>query len=234
MILTMRIREHYYEWDILYIKCATCKIMKESSMFHKNKRNKFWIDNHCKECESVRRKKRCENDEYRKKRNERNKIYRKNNKEKIKEYRSNYLKSHRKEQREYAKKYRLKKPKMTKEIYNRRKQKAIYANMRWIENIAQAYWFDIKKFHAKAWWYARRHNLIPNYCMVCGSQWKTDLHHPSYDGFEKRKEVVFVCRSCHKLIHAWELQCHEPVDLIQLNAHMPKILSDKDLENVYT
>lgn len=42
----------------------------------------------------------------------------------------------------------------------------------------------------------------PNYCSVCGKVCKTVAHH--YD-YSKPLDVIFVCQSCHKKIHAGTL-----------------------------
>lgn len=225
-----QVREHYYEWDILYIKCAHCKEIKPAEAFHKNKRDKFWIDNHCKECEKKRKIKMFSNETYREKDKEAHKRYRENNKEKISEYRKAYVKSHKKEWREYGQKYRQEHPDMTKENYLKNKEIIKKRNKDWHEKKEKETWIDISKFHAKARTYSKSRGLNPMYCVLCDKEGVVEMHHPSYNSFDKRKEVVFLCKSCHHLVHSGELGCPSPVDLIQLNAHMPVILTDKDLE----
>ena len=44
------IREHRYEWDVLYIKCPKCWERKPIDAFSKNSKRTFWIQSKCKEC----------------------------------------------------------------------------------------------------------------------------------------------------------------------------------------
>lgn len=40
--------------------------------------------------------------------------------------------------------------------------------------------------------------LKPQSCLLCGSNTKIEGHHPCYS---KPLEVIWVCRSCHKVLH---------------------------------
>lgn len=196
----MRTREHYYKWGKLYIKCSWCGEVKASELFNKNKRKKFWIDSYCKECHNK-------------------KPQAKPSIEKVREYQRRYRE---KDYDRYIEKKRAQreKAKMEKRWYKKKYEQKKTADMG----------FSTHTFHQKAVNYIKENNLRPNECMLCGVKCRPQAHHPSYKSIEQRKNVVFVCDSCHKLIHTWELKCSEAIDLIQLNAHMPIILTDKDLE----
>lgn len=189
--------------------------MKARDNFQNDKSKSFNAGSTCKECrrEIIRNKRK--DPEYRKLEKER---------------KHKYDITHRKELREYAREYRKNHPLYVKNIYSKKRERYIQYNQERLANMQQQYGFDMKKFHAKALNYVKKHKLIPWWCSLCGDSCYIELHHPSYVWFDKRKEVVFVCKKCHKLIHSWELECPEPLDLVQLNARMPTILFDKDLE----
>lgn len=80
------------------------------------------------------------------------------------------------------------------------------------------YWYDRKDFHARSTYFVKKLNILPNVCPIC---WKDDskveIHHPCYETFDNRKDVVFCCSSCHRLIHNNKIQCPEPIDLLLIN-----------------
>lgn len=69
------------------------------------------------------------------------------------------------------------------------------------------------------WWIHRkvRSEIIklwirPKDCPICWSNlYRIEAHHPDY---KKRNEIVFCCKSCHKQIHNWTMECPEPIDLL--------------------
>lgn len=91
-------------------------------------------------------------------------------------------------------------------------------------------WESPRNLEEKARLYINKNKLRPKECMVCWLGWKTIFHHPSYENKDKRKEWIFVCESCHRLIHSGEIKCPEVLDLIQLNAHMPTLLDNRAFE----
>lgn len=231
-------REHYYEWDILFLKCSRCKEFKESILFNKNKSRAFWFDCYCKECNSVIAKQKYHKDveESRKKRRAQQKKYRQKNREKVnKKQRESYSTE---KAREYQRRFRERHYETYIEGARMARKKALTQwkkpNRMREKKKSEEFWFDMAAFHNKASVYIRKNWLRPNECMACGLQWQIDFHHPSYESKNNWSKWIFLCKWCHNRVHTWELQCPESVDLIQLNAHMPKILTDKDLENVYT
>lgn len=199
---------------ILYIFCSYCKKMLPARDFNKMG---DWFYSYCKECNKTKSKK-----------------YYNENKNKLLLLATTYREQHREEYRLYAKQYREKYPEKKKDIdkasYNKHKEERVQKVLDFEKKRTQELWFSWKAFHDKANWYSDYRRLNPYQCQVCWENGKCNLHHPSYDSFDKRKEVVFLCPKCHNNIHKWNLGCPEPVDLIQLNAHMPTILTDKDLE----
>lgn len=83
--------------------CTKCKIEKELTDFHKDKKNKDGFSNRCKECAREYSKR------YRKENKERlinnKKIYRKVNKDNLKQYNKSYYTQKRMERLEYQKNY---------------------------------------------------------------------------------------------------------------------------------
>ena len=77
-------------------------------------------------------------------------------------------------------------------------------------------WFNIKAFHNRARDYANTHSLMPSCCSICWGWWEIELHHPSYKSFDEWSKVVFCCRRCHKNIHAWNIKCPDPINLLEL------------------
>ena len=182
-----QIREHYYEWDTLYLKCSYCKEFFSSDNFSKDRTKRFGLNGRCKKCDKLHRRTRYLN-----------------NLEIEKERKKIYYITH-------------------KDDFKKNKKKR-----RQIKN--GTFWINIHKFYEKMRKYINKNNLRPKQCSICGLEGRIEFHHPSYSNRDKRKEWVFVCTKCHKRIHSWELECPEPIDLVQLNAHMPRILTDKDLE----
>lgn len=198
----MSVREHYYDGDTLYIRCAGCWQIKNASLFYKNKGKKFWIDTYCKECHS-------------------NKPKKKPTIEKVRMYQRRYR------EKDYDRYIKLKRAQREKSKLEKRGYKKKYEQKK-----TKEIWFSTNTFHQKTTNYIKKNNLRPEQCMLCWWGEHIQAHHPSYSSMNERANVVFVCDSCHKLIHTWEINCPEPVNLIQLNAHMPAILTDKDLQDV--
>ena len=84
------------------------------------------------------------------------------------------------------------------------------------EKFLQEFWFNSWKFHYHARYYVKIHKLKPNSCPLCWRDGPVEIHHPSYETFEKWSSVVFCCHYCHSAIHTWHLKCPEPIELLDL------------------
>lgn len=183
-----------------FLKCSKCWELKEATTdnFMRKKQNLFWLSWMCKVCDRLYYK-----DNYSK------------NKDKIldnhKDYRYRNREVINKKKREY---YMDNKDKINSSLRdNRRKH-------------IDDYWFDRTYFHRKANHYAIKHNLKPKYCPICWEESAIELHHPSYDSFDKWSEVVFCCKRCHQNIHSWNIECPHPVDMLNIS------ISDTPIEDL--
>lgn len=142
---------------------------------------------------------------------------------------SNWIKSYCKEcyrqsrDREYCKRYLKQYGKLHNKEKNEKRKKRL-------RNMKDKHWENPRNLQERARLYINKNNLRPIECMICWQQWKIEFHHPSYNNIERWKEWVFVCISCHRLIHSGEIKCPEVLDLVQLNAHMPTLLDNKAFE----
>lgn len=84
------------------------------------------------------------------------------------------------------------------------------------EFLSNKVWFKRNSFHNKSRNLVRKYWLLPSKCPICDKEWSMEIHHPSYDNFDKRSEVVICCKSCHKRIHSWSLECPTPINLLNL------------------
>lgn len=224
----MKKRQRYYKDGELFAECSCCWIILPSSAFGKYSRNKLWIKETCKNC----RKKRYE--ENKEEVLSKRKAFYQNNKEKKIKYQKEYYYQNAERVKEQHKEYRNANAEKIKDMHIKYRLKNIEEinkrNGKYIKEKTELLWYSWSKFHDKARYYVNYYELKPQECFICWENKKLSLHHPSYDSFDCRKNVVFLCDSCHRSVHSWWISCPEPVDLIQLNAHMPKILTDKDLE----
>lgn len=122
-----------------------------------------------------------------------------------KKYSREYRSSHKDKIRESNRDYKLKNKCEIKEYDTRYKVKFKMKNG-----------FSIKTFHRRARDYANTHSLIPSCCSICWEWWEIELHHPSYKSFDEWSKVVFCCTRCHRNIHAWNIKCPEPINLLEL------------------
>lgn len=76
-------------------------------------------------------------------------------------------------------------------------------------------WFSRWAFHDRAIHFVRRNWLRPSKCSICWREWKTEMHHPSYECYEKWSEVIFCCKLCHRNIHLWRIECPKPINLLE-------------------
>lgn len=181
-------RELYnVEWKE-YLRCIKCWELKEATTdnFMKKKQNLFWLSWMCKTCER----------EY-------NSKYYKWNKEIIWERHRRYNKDNGDKIREKKKIHYSE----NKDVIN----KSIRDNR---EKHIKELWYDRTYFHRKANCYATKHNLKPKYCPICWEENKIELHHPSYESFDKWSDVVFCCKSCHQKIHSGIIECPKPTNLL--------------------
>lgn len=88
-------REHYYDWDILYLKCSLCREFLPIDEFYKDKSRKFWVEGRCKKCDD--RKKRKWNKEHKELVNAQAKRWRDKNPGKVKQYKKNWTEKKKKE-----------------------------------------------------------------------------------------------------------------------------------------
>lgn len=225
--MARRQRNRYKKWDILMVECCDCGEMKPSTDYHKSSRGLFWLNNVCVTCRKAAYQKDKE------KISQERKEYYQRIKEAKKEYQRNYYYQNDKHIREQHKDYRAKdigKIKQQREQhYKKNRDKILEDRENYVDKRDEELWFSRGTFHAKARRQIEHYNLKPLECMICWNSGRIVAHHPSYESFDKWKDVVFVCDSCHQNIHHWFLECPEPIDLIQYRAHMPELLTDTDL-----
>lgn len=185
------------------LECLRCKQMLTLDMFNKNRSNKFGYNSFCRQCDKENYKKRKENDI-----------------EHYKELTRNERQRHKEQRRIWSKirydRYKQEHPNFIHEVYLKRKDKLLLTSRMWNENKSKEYWYNMKSFHERCRRYIKNNGIKMTECCLCHKVWKLVCHHPSYDNYEKRKEVVFVCSSCHKLIHTWVLTCPSPIDLSEM------------------
>ena len=183
-------RKIYEKWDKKYIKCWHCWELKEATneFFRKEKTWVLWLRPRCKVCDNAYHVK-----------------YAKEHKEKIRTYWDKQRRSER--QREWAKKHH------DVVIQASRRYKDKHRNeIRQYQKWANEYVYlkahrTTRKLIDKLW-------IRPNKCSLCWSSWNTYAHHPDY---KKRYEIVFVCQSCHMLIHSWAKGCPTPINLMDIS-----------------
>lgn len=193
------IREYKYGWDTLYLKCTNCWEWKTIDRFYKKSGRPFGVRTECKECE---------------------KKYVQKNKEKISNRYSNWRVKNKEKIREYKRKYAVINEKKIadhrKEYYNNNREQILQNSREYKEYRTNELWFSRTVFHEKARHYANKYKLKPKECPICWHCGKIELHHPSYETFDKWSEVVFCCKGCHKKIHSWEIECPNMINLLYL------------------
>lgn len=78
-------------------------------------------------------------------------------------------------------------------------------------------WFNRKTFHTRAFRYATKNKIIPVSCPICWAYRRIEMHHPSYESFDKWSEVVFCCSECHHGIHAGFIKNPKVENLLNLS-----------------
>jgi hypothetical protein len=181
-------RDYRYEWDVLYLKCSTCGRYLTTDNYNKDRSKMFWFRTNCNDCRKVWRM-----------------SYYKINRDKIIEFWKKWAKNNKVKADWYKKKYREN---------NREKVAICQKNNR--ERHKKELWFSWDFFHNKANEYVKKHDLRPETCPICWSSKNIVMHHPSCKAFNDRKFIVFCCQSCHKLIHSWEIECPDAINLFNL------------------
>lgn len=189
----MRLKPIKYSWDEKLYRCTKCWEFKDKNSFHKRG---IWIQSKCKDC--VRG-------------------YYMEHREKIKnkakdyylENRENVLKKDSLKREINPQKYRDK----SKKTYIKNREAVIKATKEYKKKKSGELWFNLHSFHTRAYEYVDKHWLKPRICPICGSENAIEIHHPSYENYDKWKEIVFCCRRCHKRIHSWKMECPQPIDL---------------------
>ena len=210
-------RKYYYDWDVLMIECWMCHEVKPSVYFSKSKKWMLWFKNKCKKCAS---------NNYFKNRDkilDKAKDYYKNNRDKKIEYQNNYyynnsehVKLQHKEYRERNRDIIINKEK---NHYANNSDRIIKKSLEYRRKKTSELWFSRELFHSKSRRFVKENNISPWKCMICWLEWDTYIHHPSYEDFDMRKKVVFVCKKCHHNIHAWNIICPDPIDLTEINTN---------------
>lgn len=116
-----------------------------------------------------------------------------------------YAEKNRTSIKEYQKKYRIE-----------NKYKIAEQHKEHSKTRSEQLWFNRKTFHTKSLRYAIKNKIIPNECPICWANRKVEMHHPSYETFDKWSEIVFCCSECHHGIHAWFIECPQPTNLKNL------------------
>lgn len=182
-------REHKYEWDVLYLKCPCCERWLSASCFYTCKSTYFWVASACIDCSKEKRKN-----------------FYHNNIEKEKERGREYRLANEEKERERHRQFRL-----------THRDKRNNQNKKRAKENTDRLWFNRGSFHDKANRYVRKYWLRPNKCSICWKEWNILMHHPYTYSYDKWNKVVFCCASCHCLIHSWSIKCPNPVDLLEMN-----------------
>ena len=208
-------REYKYEWDILYMKCTKCGERKVKDFYWPHKMCSFWVNTRCKDCEKrYREANKIHKAEY-------DKLYTEKNKERIQLRSKRYYEENKEEKKRYSRNYNL----LNSE---KRKSAAQFARLiNWDEireresnykiRRTQELWFSWTRFHSKTLRFVTKNWLRPSKCPICWVCDKIQIHHPSYEKFDNRKDVVFCCARCHQRIHAWLIECPKPINLLNPN-----------------
>lgn len=197
------IREYRYEWDVLYLKCSICWEWGTLDTHPKRKDKKFWVVAWCRKCNKQKRAKFYWN--HRDEQLNANKEYSIKNRRILSDKARERCRKNKEATNARAREWRRSHKDMIQEktkIYNKR--------------MSEKLWFSLKYFHNKATVYTKNNWLRPSKCSICWQEWMVDMHHPSYESFSKRSEVVFCCHACHSKIHIWEIECPTPINLLEL------------------
>lgn len=196
----MKAKRKEESWFI-YKLCTQCLQWKiaNTDYFHKW-HWKFWLTSKCKDCRHSNYKDYMNTEDAKEKRRERAI----NNKE----YRREYVKNWKYNHKDNTHKYYLKAKDTTIKEYRKNnskviseKQKIRYAKKQYSELHRKTNKFLDENKHLKR-----------NICSCCWEHKRILAHHPDNNVWN---EIVFVCYSCHSLIHNWFLECPKPIDLLK-------------------
>lgn len=183
--------------------CTKCGIEKPLDQFYKDRTRKDWYWCHCKSCKRVTEKKyRDKNSDIIK---QKRKEYKRTHQDKIKKYNYDYYHNNKETELKRSKQYRIDNPDYDKERYWKHRDKCLNS----VKKLQQEKKYQ--KLHTKTYNYIKKYNLYPDNCIVCWSNKNIEAHHPDYN---KWYEIIFVCHRCHTNIHAWNIECPEPIDLL--------------------
>lgn len=185
----MKVREYYLDdvWN-MWLKCWGCWEFKQLKDFHKSYNSFMGVCSKCKKC-----------------RNMYGKNYYKKNSEKYKENSKKWKVKNIDKVRAYGKNRRQRIPERIKEIYQNS-----------IRKRDEKFWFKTSSLNYKAAYFINKNNLRPAKCPICKSQVKNEFHHINYKSEDMRSIWVFCCKRCHEKIHSWEIQCPNPINLLNL------------------
>lgn len=181
-------REHKFEWSILYLKCGSCWELLSSDNYHKDNSKEFWFRTTCKKCKAHVTKIYYENNKD--KEIERISKRQEANKQKVDLYKKKYVENHKEHVSEHQKALR--------------------------EYHTKQMWFNRDTFHQKAIQFVKRHWLRPTECPICWSNKNIVIHHPSYDNYDDWSKIIFCCQNCHKGIHSWRRECPKAINLLDM------------------
>ena len=212
---------NWYEKDgIKYKQCTDCWEYKEacSELFSKKKTWFLWFRSICKDCEH---KKYIMNKDVILKQS---KEHYQKNKDKILWQVKEYYWKNRDKKIKYAKQYRDN----NKDVIKEKDYKRYWNKRHWLNTKEEVEQYKKNKyekriknrplenwttFHRRATDFINKYSLRPDKCCICWSSRSIQAHHPDYT---KWNMIVFVCPKCHQNIHANNIQCPDPINLLEL------------------
>lgn len=81
---------------------------------------------------------------------------------------------------------------------------------------AEENWYNFWTFHSRALNFKKKYGIEFRWCMICNGNDDIEMHHPSYKSKEMREHIVPLCMQCHRRVHAWGIDCPEPIKLTDL------------------
>ena len=117
-------------------------------------------------------------------------------------------------QKIYRKKNLEQLQKKAKERYNANSEKYIARSCEYRRQKVKENWFAWEWFHEQARKFVKKTGLKFEECYLCKKHWKTELHHPSYEGRDMWSYVVPLCRSCHRRVEQFPEECPVPINLL--------------------
>lgn len=170
---------------VKYFKCNECWEEKPltKEFWIRDKRKETWFTHKCKIC-SYKRQKIAQHK------------YNLSHKEKTHEYNLKYRQEHRDEIREKRRWNR------EKENIKRRERMKEISDKIHKHNAEMGY----NPIHQSVCRLVKKLWIRPKVCSICWYECKPVAHHPDYN---KPYEIIFCCKSCHQLIHLWQLEINK-------------------------